>query len=198
VNGDTERSRPAIWGPVLIAAIFLAIIGASAGWVIGHQRNQADNGANRSVNEQPIDQSQGDPGGDPAGDGGQQDGGNDGGGGDGGDAVDKDHCPQHTQQLAGTDLDRVLYIRTEKAQVWICTAADGTLFYQGHLYLEGDRLVENDNALFLTDVRADGDAYVATNRTNRGTTVYRVSRKELVQGKGDGSDDKWPVLETRP
>jgi hypothetical protein len=191
VNGDTERARPAIWGPVLIAAIFLAIIGASAGWVIGHQRNQADADANLGVNQQTVDQGE-DPGSEPGGDGGQPGGGQEGGGDE---AVDKDHCPIHTQELAGTDLTRVLYIRTKKAQVWICSAADGTLYYQGHQYPKGDRLVEGDNALFLTDVRTDGDAYVATNSTSDGTTVYRVSREQLVQGNGGQRDEVQRVLD---
>jgi hypothetical protein len=186
---------------VLIAVVFLAIIGASAGWVIGNRAEVEENAGRTGTQlpaEPPAAEDQG--GGGEPGDDGQ--GGEPGGGDDGGgepEVLSPDRCPAHTVKLAQENgssggLTRVLYIRTARAQVWICADDSGTLFYQGHQWPKDERLVEGTNALFLTDVTRDGQSYVATNRTSIGTTVYRVSRERLTQGDG-GPDDEVQIVQ---
>ena len=193
-----ERVRPAVWGPVLIAAVFLAIIGGSAGWIAANQANAED----RAAQEQQRDPGAGAPDDQrpvapepTADDGGGNDGGNDGGGRD---EAGPDACPRHLRELAGRDgaegsLELVLYLRTTRSHVWICRDGSGRLFYQGFRGKLGTPMREGDNALYLTDVGGEGDTYVATNRADGRTTTYRVSREALVITDGDGKSRTEPA-----
>lgn len=206
-----ERSRPAVWGPVLIAVIFLAIIGGSAGWVLGDRAQAADE--RRTAEEQRYGEQ---PGGalppeaigeDPPANDGTVDGGDQGGGdqgGDGGHDGGVDHtapggnrCPEHTLDLIAQrgvagDARLVLYLRTERSQVWICAVGD-TLFYQGHRGGPGGRLVEGYNALFLTTVERAGHGYLATNKSRNGTTTYDVTKERLIRTT-NGRPDTEPAI----
>lgn len=171
-----ERTRPAIWGPVLIAACFLAIIGGSAGWALGQRAEAREQRLTEEANRQEFpladverpapqdeqvapqgERSADDPRGEPA-----------------------EGCPAHTQELAGGHLTLLLYLRTAGSEVWICADGNGALFYQGHRGGAGEDLVEGTNALFLTSVEKTDGGYAATNKTGRGVTVYRVSEQRLV------------------
>lgn len=159
---------------VLLAMLFLAIIGGTVGYLLGAQYNhKIANAAD---------------GGGGSGGGGQGGGGGGSGGGTGGATASPTlgggtRCPQHTRTLAGTDLIQLLYLETTQgSQVWICQSADGTLYYQGHRDNGNSDFIEGQNALFLTDVHKEGDEYVARNyNPNDGsTTEYHVTKQRLV------------------
>lgn len=204
-----------MWGPVLIAALFLAVIGGSAGWVLGQQHTKEaaqglDTGGpgldtagdDVTVGDQGRDGDDGQGEGAPGGDGGQQPW------TPPADDVSPKRCPTHTVDLARKvgatgDLARVLYVRTTiggvGTQVWICRDGAGQLFYQGHQFGRGAEFNESYNSLFLPTVEVRGDWYVAVNETSSGRTVYQVSRDGLRQGKaGDASDPLYPAEAVSP
>lgn len=203
MNASTERPRPAIWGPVLIATVFLAIIGGSAGWVIGTRTNDAERQA-----AQQVSGPRGPDGGAPAagtGDTAGQPGSGveqpDDGAVEPEDRPHPDRCPASTVRLAksagatGT-LSRVLYVSTGHSEAWICVDSDHRLFYQGHRGSPGDNLIEGTNALFLTDVVEESGSYVARNDAGDRTTRYRVNRDELVI-ENAGGKERQPVVDAR-
>jgi hypothetical protein len=95
-------------------------------------------------------------------------------------------------------LREALYIRTEDdKQVWICRDEAGTLFYQGYVGPADGDFIEGENALFLTTVEETGGGYLATNKTNEGTTTYSVTPYRLTQTT-NGKESTFPVAERRP
>lgn len=195
MNATEGGHRPAIWGPVLLAAVFLAVIGGSVGWVLG---SNVDDGAGGGKYQQTQEQTGGDKPG--ALDGGSVSGGDGGNGGDSGgqpqggdERLRSDRCPRHMIELArgsgaSGDLRVVFYLYTGTSEVWICADGHDRLFYQGHrIGSAGEALVEGSNALFLTDVVRDGERYVATNSSGGHSTRYCVSRNELVVEGSNGT-----------
>jgi hypothetical protein len=178
-DGSLRRGGPTL-GPLLLAVIFLAVLGGGVGFSLGtlakHQHNaaatQADQGGQTDTNGQDngTGQGNGTGGGNGTGTGGGQNG--------------KKSCPAHTIDQAGAGpLTQVLYLHTAQSEVWICTDANGTLYYQGHSGQPGEDLVEGQNALFLKDVqRENGNGYVATNTDQSGRiTKYHVTARRLVK-----------------
>jgi hypothetical protein len=193
VNGYQGRPRPAIWGPVLIAAVFLAIIGGSAGWIAGGWAKAADERATADDQYQDTPQDAPEVGDDVP----QDDGGNDAGNGGndtGGERPVANRCPAHTRQLAANSgavgtLTAKFYLRTSRSHVWICADSNGRLFYQGFRGRLGvTQMVEGENALFLTDVREGSDGCVAVNKVRGQTTTYRVTADRLVITEPDGTE----------
>src|SRR5262249_44690146 len=134
---DSRRRGPSAVGPLLLAVIFLAVLGGGVGFSLGtlskHQRNAATTQSDGSGTTNPGDDSS------PA----------------ASQAAGK-RCPPHTEQQANAGpLTQVLYLRTAKSEVWICKDANGTLYYQGHKGPTGEDLQEGVNALFLTDVQRE-------------------------------------------
>ncbi len=174
-EGSTRRGGSAV-GPLLLAVIFLAVLGGGVGFSLGslakHQRNAAavqDGGTGARRDN---------------GTGGGNGGGAGGGAGTGGGQNSKTRCPAHTENQAGAgQLTQLLYLHTAQSEVWICAGGDGTLYYQGHAGQPGDDLVEGQNALFLKDVqREGGNGYVATNTDPAGPiTKYHVTPRRLVK-----------------
>jgi hypothetical protein len=181
-------------GPVLVAAVFLAVIGASVGFVLGLSRNDDRGGQGQPTSveqtqppedtpsvEAPEPGDEGEVDEEPAG------------------YPKGDRCPKHTQKLAADAgaagaLDRQLYIRTSYSEVWICNDDDGRLFYQGRQLTKGPGFVEGTNALFLTTVTTDGPGYLAVNND----TTYRVGATELVIERRSGKRVVEPVVEHQP
>ncbi|GAA0740210.1 hypothetical protein GCM10010199_64780 [Dactylosporangium roseum] len=99
---------------------------------------------------------------------------------------------------AALPLRVVLYVRTDKSEVWICREDDGTgLWYQGHdkrksFYADGETPVPGDNGLLLSGVTQNGGAFVARN----GGTTYVVTRDELKVSGGQNFTD--PVRSAGP
>jgi hypothetical protein len=186
---------------VLIAAVFLAIIGGSAGWIIGGRAKAADEqrlaeqNAPQGGPEAPADGQQPGDGGTDGGTG-EQGGGSDGGGA--GEGLNPDRCPPHTRRLAARygaagQLKVQLYLRASKSHVWICVDGRGTLFYQGFNGGRGQPMSEGDNALFLTRVQERDDGYLATNEVGDRTTTYLVTKERLVITHGDGRREIQPA-----
>jgi hypothetical protein len=177
---------------VLLAAVFLAVIGASVGYIVA-QAHRTTTGASRGGG--------GDNGGD---NGGTGNGGNNnnGGttpstGGGGSTTTVRRACLDVTEKAAKDrgspgGLVQLLYIDTALSEVWICRDSGGKLWYQGHRKSQAERnggtrepFVEGENSLFLGTVERRGQtSYVATNVTDTGTTRYLVSEQELVIDNG--------------
>ena len=174
-DGSIRRGGPTA-GPLLLAVIFLAVLGGGVGFSLGtlakHQHNtaatQSDQGG-RTGQDSGTGQGNGTGGGNGAGTSGGQNG--------------KKQCPEHSVAQANAGpLTQVLYLRTAQSEVWVCKDGNGTLYYQGHRGQPGEDLVEGTNALFLTDVaREGGNGYVATNTDQSGrVTEYHVTATQLV------------------
>jgi hypothetical protein len=195
---DTEpRSRSAT-GAVIIAVIFLAILGTGVGIVLGTQaknRDPGDNVANNSTattSPSPtvtVTQTT-DPG-------------NNGGGEATGTRTrnptntktyrptTKDDCPQQTDEAAGTQLSVKLYIRTSSSEVWICQGG-GKLVYQGHLNGRSFPSATSDTSLYIGSVYYEAGVYAATN----GNTTYYASAERLRREKNGVEESNEPVVET--
>ena len=175
-DGSIRRGGPTA-GPLLLAVIFLAVLGGGVGFSLGtlakHQHNtaatQGDQGGGQTGQDNSTGQGNGTGGGNGTGTGGGQNG--------------KKPCPQHTVDQAGAGpLTQLLHLRTDQSDVWICQAEDGALYYQGHRGPPGEDLVENKNALFLPSAqRENGNGYVATNTDQNGRiTEYHVTADRLL------------------
>jgi hypothetical protein len=157
-------------GPLLLAVVFLAVLGGGVGYSVGTltKGNQsagpgAGGGAGPTVTETGQAAT---PGGTAS-------------------SAAPTRCKKHTEDRVGAGpLTQVLYLHTDKSEVWICKDANGTLYYQGHAGQPGEDLQEGVNALVLTDVKREGtDGYVATNRdaNNGRVTEYHVTPTQLVK-----------------
>jgi len=113
-------------------------------------------------------------------------------------------CPAPTVRAANnagakSAVTQLLYIRTDSAEVWICHDTSGTLYYQGHNGLGGITEANSDRTLFLTDVKADGNAFVATNTSRSGNhTFYRVTTELLTVSDDDGEKIRQVVVVHEP
>jgi hypothetical protein len=169
--------RPRIVGPLLVALVFLAVIGASVGFVLGNRGDDPQNtGADRNTGEDIGDPFTPSPSPSPS------------------PSPTAVVCPASTQQKAGKDLTGLLYVRTGRSEVWICVDADEKLYYQGHSGPPGEELVNDVNAIFLTDVEATQYGYRARNTKGGSVTVYSVSSKELIIQTPDGTRATEPAV----
>lgn len=187
---QSSSPRRTVAGPLVLALVFLAIIGGSVGAVLGLRADSDPDGGGHAGNGAAT-------GTRPTGDSTQP----------GTEPAPRDRaCPAVTDQAARAEgspggLSYLLYIRTDQSEVWICRDTAGRLWYQGHRHL-GSPTVDlpaptSDNTLFLTDIRAEPDqGYVATNAGRTGTTYYRVSRTWLViDNPGEANDHREQVRE---
>jgi hypothetical protein len=195
---DAEpRSRSAT-GAVIIAVIFLAVLGTGVGIVLGSQQKNSDNGDNVANNttataspSPTVDETQ------------TTDPGNTGGNtatrtrqptnNKSHRPASKDDCPQQTDEEAGTSLSVVLYIRTNSSEVWICEGGGRTV-YQGHLNGRPFPSATSDHSLYIGSVRYEAGVYAATN----GNTTYYVSRERLRREKNGVEEANEAVLERYP
>lgn len=156
---------------MLVAAVFLAVIGTSAGLVLGARAKQraaaltapqSDASASPSPSSQP--------------------------------------CRTETQQQAakagavGT-LRIVLLTRTATSSVWICADDNGRLFYHANRNSENHVWIENQTALFLTDVAAEGAGFKAVAEDDHGRrTRFLVDRDRLVIIHKDGTEEEQQAI----
>ncbi|HET8659737.1 MAG TPA: hypothetical protein VFM55_12150 [Micromonosporaceae bacterium] len=194
MTGQTPSARRAVAGPLVLALVFLAVIGGSVGAVLGLRADRGAGGADTAggpgnggvTTTAPQSQPDGDgttPAGQPPTT----------------PATAGRACPAVTEQAAKAEgspggLTYLLYIRTDQSQVWICKDTAGRLWYQGHRHLgsptSGLPAPTSDNTLFLADVAAVPDeGYVATNTGRTATTYYRVSSAWLVIDNPGADDD---------
>ena len=158
-SDDLFPPRRPIFFPVVIATVFLTIIGMVAGFVLGEQRRAADlaGGAGQQQQQQQGESPSPTP--------------------------TSSACPPETSATAArlgypAELRQVLRIETENGTtVWICQDPGGELYYQGKTGGLDTPLVEGENGLFLPDVVARGDDRYAVTAHN-GNRIA-VSRKLL-------------------
>jgi hypothetical protein len=154
---------------VVIATVFLTIIGMTAGFVLG-ERDRRDADAPGAAGETPTTtqtQQTTTP-------------------------VSGPLCPSETQQTAARlglpgELRQVLRIVTDNGTtVWICEDPVGHLYYQGKTGGTKSRLVEGKNGLFLVDVTRQGpDEYQAIADDGNRILVSRVQLRVLLARGGE-------------
>jgi hypothetical protein len=154
--------------PVVIATVFLGIIGMSAGLVLASRhQDPVRAGPTSAPVTSPTTAATSAPAGRP--------------------------CRQETQDAAqlvggaGT-LTQVLLLRTRTSVVYICRDEAGSLYY--HANNGGDRWVENETALFLPNVVRRGDGYEVTAADG---ATFSVTRKRLLIVHADGREEEQPA-----
>ncbi len=145
---------------VLLALAVLAVLGGVFGYLLGH-RAKVNGGSGTPGTSGTADTS-----------------------------AAADPCPAFIQAAAQakgakTPMTLRLYMTTNKSEVWICAAAAGGLWYQGHSIKQHrypqEVPVEGVNGLLLSGVNAtDQGRYVAVNQDANGVTTYTVSKDQLV------------------
>ncbi len=168
LSDDLPPARRPLFFPVVIATVFLSIIGMSAGLVLGSRQKRAERQAQEQQQQQQpvLLPTSRDP---------------------------RPECRPETQRMAqaagaaGT-LRIQLLLRTATSAVWICEDDQGRYYYHGNRGGEDARWVENETALFLTGVRRDGsdEAFVVT--AVDGTT-FSVTPNRLFISHKDGREE---------
>jgi hypothetical protein len=116
-------------------------------------------------------------------------------------------CPSFIQDAAkakgaALPMTERLYVLTDgPSEVWICAAANGRLWYQGHAAKNGrypdDVPVQGKTGLLLGGVNGiDQDRYQAVNNDVNGITTYTVSKTTLVVFQ-NGKTSTEKVVESR-
>lgn len=97
-------------------------------------------------------------------------------------ATVRDKCPEQTIEAAGGSLRVKRYIKTNKSEVWIC-GNDSRTVYQGHTLNTPFRGATTDTSLFTTTVAyEDENLWIGVN----GDTRYIVGTEQLrVEKNGD-------------
>jgi hypothetical protein len=166
-SDDLPPPRRQLFFPVVIATVLLSVIGMSAGLVLGAQRED-DRGIGQQQQSQNTPVTPGtteptrptEPAGPP--------------------------CRSETQDMAsqfgasGT-LRVALEMRTKSSAVWICVDEDGRYYYHANRGGSDGPWIERETALFLADVRRDGDEYLAT--ASDGTTFSVTSERLFIVHK---------------
>jgi hypothetical protein len=181
---DQPRSRHAMVA-VILAVVFLAILGSSVGYLLGSDKRDQGNKVAGDQTTSPTDPPTGGP---SPGETATDPGGNNNGGGNtrtrtanptkSYPPARRDACPQQTAEAVGAggsgDLNLVLYVRTARSEAWICQY-QGRTVYQGHVRGRSFPGATSDNSILVTNVRYEAGVHAATN----GNTVYYVSVERL-------------------
>ena len=172
---------------LFLAVFFLAVIGASAGYILGlrakHHRTPAPQPAAVATTSAPATAP-------PA----------------------AKACPPETERDAKQKfkspggLVQVFFLLTDKDDVWICRDSAGALFYQGHVLSDAERqggprepLVDQKNSLLLKSVKADGNGgWIAENTAGGRTTRYLVSAAKLVIEYANGTRETHQAIRHEP
>jgi len=171
---------------LMLAVVFLTVIGSSVGYLVGrHVRDVRAGNSGPGPADTPSDTPSGKP------------------------------CPDQTQHDAQAlfkpqgALTQVLYVRTHgdggASEVWICEDTIGNLYYQGHRLSQEEQdgaprePFTDKNSLILQTVSKQGDDYVAENSSAKtGTTRYRVSTARLEIDLPDGTVQREQVVAHDP
>jgi hypothetical protein len=140
---------------VVIATVFLGVIGLSAGLVLSSQHK--DRGRAGASTDTPAITPPDTP------------------------ASTAEPCPDETQTMgqrfgASGTLRTALKLRTATSTVWICGDDNGRLYYHANRGGEKAKWIEGQTALFLQDVQADGDDYQV--KATDGT-LFSISAERL-------------------
>ena len=175
LSDDLPPPRRALFFPVVIATVFLSIIGMSAGLVLGSRQKAEDRRADQQAIQQQQQQRQAAPTAAPT------------------PRPSGPPCRPETQaqaQLVGVagQLVQVLRLRTDTSLVYICADAAGALYY--HANNGGETWIEGETALFLPNVVRDADEF----RVVAGDgTSFSVTRKRLYIVHKDGTPETQPA-----
>jgi hypothetical protein len=173
LSDDLPPPRRSLFFPVVIATVFLTIIGMSAGIALAswHKSENTDK-AGQSSSTPIVAPASSAPAAEP--------------------------CPAQTQTIAqekggaqGT-LRIVLMLTTKSSTVWICSDADGQLFYQANRGDADSEWIEGQTALFLTGVQSDGAGGYQVTDAN-GTTSFSINSTRLRIVHKDGSVETQPA-----
>ncbi len=157
---------------MVIATVFLVIIGASAGYALGTEHRRDDWAAETPAPAEPDN-----PAGPPRLD-----------------------CPPEIQKTASargheTPLEQVLRVRADDTgtTVWICADSTGGLFYQSNKGGYQAKWIEGETALFLPGVEQRDGIFVVTAPDGN---VFSVDRSELrIKFASGEPDEVHPVRE---
>jgi hypothetical protein len=173
LSADLSPPRRPLFFPVVIATVFLAIIGISAGFALGSQHQPVPDDA-AVPNPVPSEATPPPP-----------------------TIASGPECPEKMQETSrrlgfSDQLTQVLRVRTTDTGlvVWICQDRDAKLFYQANRNGEEGRWVESETALFLDNVEQSGDTFVATAKDG---ATFTVDRSELQVVKKNGDEEEHPV-----
>jgi hypothetical protein len=152
-SDDLSPPRRPLFFPVVIATVFLTIIGMTGGFVLGERHRARLQAAEPQQTTNDVVENPG-PTAAPTAAG----------------SASAALCPQETRGMARAlgfpdDLRQVLKIVTEiGTTVWICRDPNGDLYYQGKTGGVDAPLVQKKNGLFLSDVHRgeDQERYVAS------------------------------------
>ena len=181
---DEPRGRSAT-GAVVIAVIFLALLGTGVGLVLGSQ-HEKDDGGNQAAEPTQTATAQPTPTGTPKASGTTRPPAS------GGSyrPTTRDKCPQQTEEAAGTTLTVKRYVKTNRSEAWICSGG-GKTYYQGHVLGASFRGATTDTTIFLTTVAFEGGVYIANNGDTNyivGTESLRIEKNGNVQSNEDVVD----------
>jgi hypothetical protein len=173
LSADLPPPRRQLFFPVVIATVFLSIIGMSAGLVLGdrHKRSQeATPPAGQGQSSEPAVRPS--PRGTP--------------------------CPEQSQVIGAKRgavgvLTIDLKLKTKSSTVWICEDEAGNLYYQGKTGGSDTPWVEGKTALFMTGVQRDGDGYAVT-ASDGNTFSINADRLRIVH-KRDGKVEWQPAVD---
>jgi hypothetical protein len=180
VSDDLPPPRRPLFFPVVIATVFLSIIGMSAGLVLGARQKAEDralraqqptaavtHNTNTSPPTSPPTSAHGRP------------------------CRDESQAVAQRFDATGT-LYRKLRLRTKTSVVYICQDESGRLYYHANSGGDDAKWIENETALFLPDVRSEGgDAYVVTAPDG---TNFSVTPKRLFITHKDGTPEEQPAV----
>ncbi len=158
LSADLPPPRRPLFFPVVIATVFLSIIGMSAGLVLGSRHSDRQAATQQPPYTTPADAP----------------------------TPTAEPCRPETQQMgrkygASGTLRIELLLRTSASAVWICADDAGRLYYHANRGGENARWVENETALFMPDVQRNGDGYVV--QADDGTTFSIDSRRLRIVHK---------------
>jgi hypothetical protein len=170
-SDDLSPPRRPIFFPVVIATVFLTIIGGTFGFMLGerHRDDGAPSPGDATATQGNAEPSTAAPSGPP--------------------------CPDEAIQFAAsqrlpTDLRQVFKIVTTKeSTVWICADGAGSLYFQSKTGGVDAPLVQGKNALFLSGVRQVGDDEFEVTATTDGNS-FEVNRRHLVVHFANGKPDQ--------
>jgi hypothetical protein len=183
---DEPRGRSAT-GAVVIAVIFLAILGTGVGIVLGSQARGDGDRNNAGDNSTPSATATAAPSASSTG-GARPTNTKSPASAKSYRPTARDKCPQQTEEAAGRSLSVKRYVRTRSSEVWIC-AGGGQTVYQGHLNGKEFTGATTDFALFIGSVHYEAGVYAATN----GDTTYFVAADTLRREKAGVEQSNEPV-----
>jgi len=172
---DLSPPRRPIFFPVVIATVFLTIIGMTIGFMLGERHRNRTPASDQYVTGTPTtDNATRPPTGTP--------------------------CPDATLKIAAekgfpTDLRQIFKVHTNNdTYVWICQDNAGSLYFQSQTHTDDGLLVQNRNGLFLSQVirRGDNDYLATADNGNR----FLVSEERLEVQFADGRPTQVNAVET--